>query len=178
MIKFGYIYKITLPDGRFYFGKKESAKELDYYYGSGRKIKDWFTKHIGKRSCDCPSKYAKQFGVKREIIWWASNRNCLNCMEKIIIGNLYKNNKTCMNLCEGGTFGGATPKTEKWRNAIKKALTGKPKTPEHIEAVRKAITNNPKLKAAAKKQWDTPGFREKMSKIHKERWAKRKAGTV
>ena len=83
-----------------------------------------------------------------------------------------------MNLCEGGTFGGATPKTEKWRNSVKKALKGKPKTPEHIEAVRKAITNNPKLKAAIKKQWDTPGFREKMSKIHKEIWAKRKAGTV
>lgn len=172
MIKFGYIYKITLPDGRFYFGKKEKPKELDYYYGSGRIISDWFKKHTNRRSCNCPSKYAKKIGVKREVIWWASNRECLKCMEKIIIGNLYKNNSNCINLCQGGTFGGATPKTEKWRRAIKKALCGKKQTQEHKDKVKKQLIKNREIfREKAKKQWENPEFRRKMSEIHKQLWA-------
>lgn len=174
MIKFGYIYKITLPNGKFYFGKKESPKELDYYWGSGRYIKDWFKKHFGKKSCDCPSSIVKKSGVKREIIFWAGHRECLKTMEKIVIGNLWKNNKNCVNMCEGGTFGGAIYITKEHRNKQSKALKGHKKSPEHVEAVRKALIGNKKLRQKAKEEWNKPGFREKMAEIHKQAWKKRK----
>lgn len=174
MTKFGYIYKITLPNGKFYFGKKESPKVLDYYWGSGRYIKDWFKKHFNKKSCDCPSKFVKGSGVKREIIFWAGHRECLKTMEKIVIGNLWKNNNNCVNMCEGGTFGGAVFSTEEHRKKQSMALKGRRKTPEHIEAVRKSLIGNKKLKQKAKMEWNRPGFREKMSEIHKRAWLKRK----
>lgn len=174
MIKFGYIYKITLPNGKFYFGKKESPRVLDYYWGSGRYIKDWFKKHFNKKSCDCPSSVVKGSGVKREIIFWAGHRECLKTMEKIVIGNLWKNNPDCVNMCEGGTFGGAVAQTEQSRINHSVALKGKKKSKEHIEAVRMAITNNPKLKQSVKNLWQKPGFREKMSEIQKKAWKKRK----
>ena len=173
---FGYIYKITLPNGKFYFGKKESQKVLDYYWGSGRYIKDWFKKHFNKKSCDCPSEFVKGSGVKREIIFWASNRECLKTMEKIVIGNLWKNNPDCVNMCEGGTFGGAVIQTEEIKKKHSVALKGKKQTKEHVEAVKKALKNNKKLKEKAVEEWSRPGFREQMSKKHKEIWAKRKAG--
>lgn len=174
MVRFGYIYKITLPNGKFYFGKKESKKVLDYYWGSGRYIKDWFKKHFGRKSCDCPSKYTKGSGVKREIVFWAGHRECLKTMEKIVIGNLWKNNPDCVNMCEGGTFGGAVTQTEQSRINHSVALKGKKKSKEHVEAVRKAVTNNTKLKQSVKKLWQKPGFREKMSEIQKRAWARRK----
>lgn len=173
--RFGYIYKITLPNGKFYFGKKESSRVLDYYWGSGRYIKDWFMKHFGRKSCDCPSKYVERSGVKREIIFWAGHRECLRTMEKIVIGRLWENNKDCVNMCEGGTFGGAVKQTEQSRKKHSIALKGKKKSVEHVEAVRKAVTNNKKLKESIKQLWQKPGFREKMSKIQKESWARRKA---
>ena len=78
-------------------------------------------------------------------------------------------------MCEGGTFGGAVQSTEQSRKNHSIALKGKKKSKEHIEAVRKAITGNIKLKQKAKEEWDRPGFREKMSEIHKKIWAERKA---
>lgn len=176
MTKFGYIYKITLPNGKFYFGKKESPKELDYYWGSGRYIMDWFKKHFGKKSCDCPSSVVKGSGVKREIIFWAGHRDCLSTMEKIVIGNLWKNNKDCVNMCEGGIGPKQHIYTDEHKKNISRALKGRKKSPEHIEAVRKAITGNVKLKQKAKEEWSKPGFKEKMSEIHKKIWAERKAG--
>lgn len=174
MIRFGYIYKITLPNGKFYFGKKESPRELDYYWGSGRYIKDWFKKHFNKKSCDCPSNIIKGSGVKREIIFWAGHRECLKTMEKIVIGNLWKNNNNCVNMCEGGTFGGSVYVTEEHKKKQSIALKGKKKTTEHIEAVRKSLIGNKKLKQKAKEEWSKPGFKEKMSEIHKKAWQKRK----
>lgn len=176
MIKFGYIYKITLPNGKFYFGKKESPRELDYYWGSGRYIKDWFKKHFNKKSCDCPSEIVKNTGIKREIIFWAGNRECLKTMEKIVIGNLWKNNPNCVNMCEGGTFGGAVKQTKQSRKNHSIALKGKKKTIEHVEAVRKALKDNKKLKIKAKEEWAKPGFKEKMAEKHRQIWARRKAG--
>lgn len=41
MTKFGYIYKITLPDDRFYIGKKESSVVVPNYFGSGSRTKKW-----------------------------------------------------------------------------------------------------------------------------------------
>ena len=86
--------------------------------------------------------------------------------------NLYKNNSNCINLCQGGTFGGATPKTEKWRRAIKKALCGKKQTQEHKDKVKKQLIKNREIfREKAKKQWENPEFRRKMSEIRKRLWA-------
>ena len=78
-------------------------------------------------------------------------------------------------MCEGGTFGGAVKSTEQSRKKQSLALKGKKKSREHIEAVRKAITGNAKLKQKIKEEWSRPGFKEKMSEIHKKIWAERKA---
>lgn len=172
--RFGYIYKIELPNGRFYIGKKESSRVLDYYWGSGRYVMDWFKKHFGRKSCDCPSEIVKGSGVERKIIFWAGHRDCLSTMEKIVVGNLWKNNPDCVNMCEGGICPKQHIYTDEHRKKISRALKGRKKSPEHVEAVRKAVTNNPKLKQSVKKLWQKPGFREKMSEIQKRAWAKRK----
>lgn len=127
MTKFGYIYKITLPDNRFYIGKKESPVVVPNYFGSGSMIRKWFVENIGFSSNHCPVERALEKGIKREIIMWATNRDCLSCMEKIFIGNLWKNNKNCLNMCDGG--GGFTGKciyTDERRKKISQALMGHP----------------------------------------------------
>lgn len=78
MTKFGYIYKITLPDNRFYIGKKESPVVVPYYFGSGTHINRWFKKNCERKSCDCPENIAQNKGIKRQVLAWASNRECLN----------------------------------------------------------------------------------------------------
>lgn len=161
MIKFGYIYKITLPDNRFYIGKKESPMVVPNYFGSGSRIKKWFKDNVGFDSNHCPVKKAQGKGVKREIIMWASNRDCLACMEKILIGHLWKNNKECLNMCEGGGgFSGQCIYTDERKEKISRALMGHPglkgkNSPwygrKHTEETKRKISDKLKLRPGTNK---------------------------
>lgn len=128
--RFGYIYKIVLPDNRFYIGKKESPVVVPYYFGSGTHINRWFKKNCGRKSCDCPESVAKDKGVKRQILAWASNRECLKCIEHIFVGNLWCNNKQCLNLAAGGK-GGTHAYTDEQRQRISMRMKEWMKDPTH-----------------------------------------------
>ena len=121
MTKFGYIYKITLPDNRFYIGKKESPVVVPYYFGSGTHINRWFKKNFGCKSCACPENIAQNKGIKRQVLAWASNRECLKCLERIYVGNLWKNNKRCLNLSAGGK-GGTYVHTEEQKRIVSEKM--------------------------------------------------------
>jgi len=121
----GYIYKITLPDGRYYFGKREKSNILSYYFGGGRIINDWFIKHTGYSSKCCPKHIAESIGIKRDILFFVGNKYCLECVEKIVIGNLYKNNKKCLNLCAGGNTRKDRKLTKETREKISLANKGR-----------------------------------------------------
>lgn len=130
MIKFGYIYRIELPDSRFYIGKKESPMVVDSYFGSGTHLKRWFVKNTGRKSNNCPKVIAESAGVKREVLCWATNRQCLKCMEKIFVGNLWANNEKCLNLSAGGN-GGVYVHTEEHKKKVSKKMKEWMSNPSH-----------------------------------------------
>ena len=63
---YGYIYKIIFPNGSFknsngepfYIGQHKSDNFDDNYYGSGRKVTDWFKKR-GLKSDNCKKEDAE-----------------------------------------------------------------------------------------------------------------------
>jgi hypothetical protein len=95
MTKYGYIYKITLPEGAFnkngrpfYIGQKKGSKVFNYYYGSGLMIVN----------------YIKKYGIKelqREILAWADSLEELNQLEYDFVHPHFET-ELCLNLREGG----------------------------------------------------------------------------
>lgn len=103
--KIFYIYKIHFlcgfPAGRYYIGKHtHRAKTLknDHYTGSG----DFCLKYFNK--------YGKQEGITyvKEILEINPDDKTNSNREAIIIGDLWKTDKLCMNMRPGGN-GGAIP---------------------------------------------------------------------
>ena len=132
-----------LPDGRFYIGKKENPKVVSYYFGSGTHINRWFWKNCGYKSCDCPEDVAKKSGVIRNVLHWATNRECLKCMEKIFVGNLWKNNNNYLNLCAGGK-GGVYVHTEEQKQKVSKRMKEWMSVPGHNGMCGKTAWNKGK----------------------------------
>ena len=93
----GYIYKITLPDGRYYFGKREKSNILSYYFGGGRIINDWFIKHTEETKLKMRQNHADFSGDKSP-----SFGRKLTELQKIQISKTHKgrhwynNGKTCI----------------------------------------------------------------------------------
>lgn len=97
-----YTYKITSSDSnKYYFGvrqiKKENASKLDCmedtYYGSGGvKFKNWMKLH-------------KKYIIK-EIIEIFNNREDAYESERKLIGDLFKEDKNCLNSTRGGIDSG------------------------------------------------------------------------
>ena len=85
---YGYIYKIIFPNGSFknsngepfYIGQHKSDNFDDNYYGSGRKVTDWFKKR-GLKSDNCKKEDAEKLGIKKEILKVAFSAEELNKYE-------------------------------------------------------------------------------------------------
>ena len=125
-----YIYKITLLKGNlkghYYIGKHKTDKEKDYYYGSGKIVKDYY------------KKYGKKKGVTftKEIVEYNLAEEINNLREKEIIGDLYKTDPLCLNLKYGGEGG----RWEKGMTAINKGKKATPQAIAHqIEAQKKRV---------------------------------------
>ena len=132
---YGYIYKTTLPDLRYYIGqKKGSSIDLDYW-GSSKHLNNWFLKYLGFPSNNCPFKLADDYGVEREILAYAWDQDELNLLERHFISDAKANDcyDECLNIHAGGQ--GAfykkpgkfhvTPESiEKRKQTIKEACIG------------------------------------------------------
>lgn len=92
-----YIYKITLLcypfTGHYYIGQHTTNDLNDWYAGSGAALQKYYTK-FGRIEGQT---------YKKEIICFVTNKDSLNNAEYYIIGDKYKTDKRCMNLCPGPT---------------------------------------------------------------------------
>lgn len=94
--KFYYTYKITLLKGslagKYYYGQHITSKLNDHYAGSGSILKDYY------------KKYRATEGVTytKEILKFYNDQDELNKAEEILIGDLWKTDKNCLNMIPGG----------------------------------------------------------------------------
>lgn len=132
MHKFYYTYKITLLKGslagHYYYGQHRTNNINDGYAGSGRKIKDYYKKY---------GKIEHQTYIK-EIISFYNDEDELNQAEKDLIGDKYKNDELCLNLCEGGGSSSGYKLTEEQ----KKKLSDSHKGLHHSEETKRKISEN------------------------------------
>lgn len=100
---YGYIYKTTLPDGRFYIGKHKSNTKDKYYLGSGILLLRYIKKH-------------GRVGISQEILANAYSLEELNRLEVEYINELNPQ----LNLAPGG-YGGSSPGNghKVWETRIK-----------------------------------------------------------
>lgn len=91
-----YIYKITLLCGslkdHYYIGKHSTTRPKDVYYGSGTILRDYY------------KKYGRKKGVSfiKEILEYNSSYEENMNREREILGDLWKTDPLCINLCYGG----------------------------------------------------------------------------
>lgn len=138
-----YIYKITLLcgslKGHYYIGKHSTIHPEWEYYGSGRILHEYYKKYGRKKSIT----------LIKEIIEYNNSSEENFEREKIILGDLWKTDPMCINLCAGGrgpaghiVTDEARKKMSYWRGKTRPEETkkkmseshkGVPKTPEHIK---------------------------------------------
>lgn len=176
-MRYGYIYKITIPvsgKNMSYIGQKKSNTVCENYFGSGRKINDWFKKHTGYKSRCCPASEAIKVGVKREILCWCNDAQTLSNREIEFI-NKQREIGDCLNIADGGENGwskeshaksvgtrkknGSYKHTEEQKLAISLRMKGKklnisPKGHQKLSEKMKG-SNNPmsKEKGGHTKEW-------------------------
>lgn len=107
---YGYIYKTTFPDGRYYIGQSKGNVERPFYFGSGLFVLN-FIKQYGSSA------------LKREILSWVhGNQKNLNAEEVKFLADRYKTDPMCVNRRPGGNRGGAT---DEFREKMRLINTGK-----------------------------------------------------
>lgn len=98
-----YIYKITCTAGSFkdhyYIGQHKTTDLDDGYKGSGTLIINYYKKY--------PDNYIK------EILCYCKDEKELNEREDFYVGDLYKADPLCLNLCAGGHQPGISEETRK-----------------------------------------------------------------
>lgn len=174
---YGYIYVVLIPTSegnRFYVGQKKGSSVKETYWGSGTKVKDWFIKHTGHHSKCCDKNIAEALGVRRKIIGWAKNKECLCSMEKIYVSFIL-DNPLFWNLNVGGHGGSVKGRklkkgyvfTEVHRQKLRELRLGKKASPElraKYSMMRKG-KNNPRYGIKWSKE-----DRQKHSQIMTEYW--------
>lgn len=149
---YGYIYKIIFPLNSFhlegypfYIGQKKSNTVDDNYYGSGRKVRDWF-KSRGLNSRNCSQENILKLNIKKEILFIVedspNSQEILNNYEFIEI-NKYKDNSLCLNLRDGGNQGVLSLQTkQRISENTKKAMANPTIYQKYKEAHNKYYTEN------------------------------------
>lgn len=105
---FGYIYKTVIHNPKsslhqhFYIGQKQSSVFLDYYFGSGKKLRDYFNARCNRKwSRHIYKEEAELLGLRCEMLASAENIDELNQLEAYYVDKEL-NNPLCMNLMTGG----------------------------------------------------------------------------
>ena len=115
-----YIYKITCLlgslKGHYYIGKHSTSRPQDKYYGSGTVLRDYY------------KKYGKKDGVTfiKEILEYNDTFEKNMDREREIIGDLWKTDPMCMNLCNGGYGPSEFKISEETRQKLIASHKGKP----------------------------------------------------
>jgi hypothetical protein len=162
LVPYGYIYKTSLPDGRYYYGKHKHQTWDDNYLGSGTLLKRYIRVH-GTQNLQC------------ELQEWAYSLQQLNELEHQYIDHLL-DDPLCMNLRVGGDGGcGSIDVRKRISETLKKTYKtkGHPftgKTLEEIYGVEKAT----KLREKWSKQ--RTGVKRQLSNDTIERMSKRMSG--
>ena len=148
---YGYIYKITVPTsiGNYYYiGQKKSDTLIETYFGSGKKINDWFLKHTKHKSRWCPKEIADKVGVIREILEWCNSQTELSQKEIFYIEK-QRLSGNCLNIADGGENGWSkeshakSVQTRKEKGSYK--LSNKQKEALKKSHLGKSLTENQKL---------------------------------
>lgn len=120
---FGYVYKTVIHKPKsslhrhFYIGQKQSSVFLDYYFGSGKKLRDYFNAHCNRKwSRHIYKEEAELLGLRCEILATAESIDELNQLEEYYV-NRELSNPLCLNLMTGGL--GRTVKREVIENMAK-----------------------------------------------------------
>lgn len=105
---FGYIYKTTIKNknsklfNHFYIGQKQGNKIIESYYGSGKKLRDYFNSHCSRKwSRKIYKDEVELLCLERDILAIAENIDELNRLEEYYV-NKELDNPLCMNLMTGG----------------------------------------------------------------------------
>lgn len=164
---YGYIYKIIFPLNSFklqgypfYIGQKKSSTIDDNYYGSGRKVRDWFKSH-GLNSRNCNKEDVERLHIKKEIIYIVSDEEGQELLNNYEFQEIqkYQNDSLCLNLRDGGNQGILSEET-------KQIISDKTK-----EAMANPIIYNKYKKAHTTYYTEN---KEKVSEIAKKRIEKTK----
>ena len=115
-MRYYYIYKITLLKGtlknHYYFGQHITDNINDNYAGSGTLLITYYNKY---------GKIENETYIK-EIISFHHSTEELNIAEANIIGDKYKSDKMCINLCAGGRRPGYS---DEFRKKLSESHKGK-----------------------------------------------------
>jgi hypothetical protein len=115
-----YVYKTTNEEtGHYYIGIHSTENKDDGYLGSGSKLKEFI------------SKYGKESFTKT-IIAERNTREEIELIEEQEVGDKFKTDDKCLNLCAGGQKG-RWELTDEIKTKIGNSMRGFKKTPEQIE---------------------------------------------
>jgi len=124
---YGYIYKTTFPDGRYYIGQSKGDAVRRSYFGSGLHVMGYIKKNGSSE-------------LSLEILRWVSgDQTELNEAECFFLGDKYKSDELCLNLRPGGNRGGAT---DEFREKMRAINLGKKKSLEARMKMSKARTGS------------------------------------
>lgn len=174
---YGYIYKTTLPSGKFYIGQHKGSTFDKHYVGSGVCIKSYLKKH------------PKEL-LSVEILDWADSLDELNKKEAIYVSQVL-NKKNNLNLRAGGNQSGYSeetlkkikerscgPKTLKGKQSIsesnKRRFTGVKRSSE----VKKKISRSSKGRIVSEKSKQKNREKHLGKKLSEETRAKLRAAAI
>lgn len=160
-----YIYRINFlcgDEGRYYIGKHSarSWNDVDRYTGSGVFCKKYF------------EKYGFENTYTKDILNFAEDKDTLAEMENLYVGDLWKKDYLCMNLCPGGEGGKTYVITDEIRDKLSKSHIGIVFTEERKKKISesqrgKQLSETTKQKISKSLQGNIPYNKGK--KLPKER---------
>lgn len=130
MIKYYYLYEIFIEDptsglnGHYYYGKKESTKLDDEYFGSGKLIRRYIKKY-------------GTFKLRKTILGLYPDRDTLNKVERRLIDEKRAElGPLCLNMHEGGSGGHWVEycSEEEYNERCRKVKEGMQKIPQEIRS--------------------------------------------
>lgn len=154
-----YIYKITCLKGslknHYYIGKHSTENDAWEYYGSGTIIRDYYKKYGRKQGVS----------ITKEILEYNDSFEQNMTREREIIGDLWKTDPMCLNLCNGGYGPSEIKISEETRKKLSDSHKGKTLPPEQRKKISESnkgrlVSQDTRKKISAankgRKRKDTP----------------------
>lgn len=172
-----YVYKITnKTTGEYYYGKRscEGSWRDDTYMGSGVLLKRKMEAH-------------PDHDWRKEVLLLLDTEEEAYTYEAISIGDRWRDDPLCLNLCEGGAGAGsdtmrsiqlekwADPEYKEMMSAVRRKTWADQDRRERLSELKKTQCSDPEYKATKRrqinKQWQDPEFQQRVSEARAEQWA-------